>query len=117
MKRLGTTLSAISACGIDPAFQIAFSVKDKNAVSAELLERAVINAKEKAAVLSKAAGVKLGVIQRIDYSWGELHLESDSIFDCILRMFNNKPSQSIDVEPENIDVTDTVAVVWSIEQL
>ena len=59
MKRLGETLTAIAACGTAPVFQIVFSVKDKNAVSAQLLENAVSNAKEKAAVLARAAGVQL----------------------------------------------------------
>jgi uncharacterized protein YggE len=43
-----------------------FSIKDPNAVSGQLQMRAVANAKWKAAVHSKAAGVKLGAIQRID---------------------------------------------------
>jgi uncharacterized protein YggE len=112
MKRLGETLAAISACGVSPEFQIAFSVKDKNAVSAALLENAVTNAKEKAAILTKAAGVTLGAIARIDYSWGELRLFSETRFND--SVCSASEVQALEIEPEDIDVADTVTVVWEI---
>jgi uncharacterized protein YggE len=114
MKRLGETLTAISTCGVTPEFQIAFSVKDKNAVSAALLESAISNAKEKAAIISKTAGVTLGAIQGIDYSWGELRLFSETRFsDAICCSIEAAP---IDIEPDDIDVNDSVTVVWAIEE-
>ena len=114
MKRLGETLKAISSCGASPDFQISFSVKDKNAVSAELLESAIANAKEKAAILTKAADVKLGAIQRIDYSWGELRLYSETRFDD-MAVCEAAESYPMDIEPDDIDVNDSVTVVWCIE--
>jgi len=112
MKRLGETLDAISASGASPEFQIAFSVKDKAAVSAELLESAIANAKDKAAILAKAANVQLGDIQRIDYSWGELKLFTDTKYNDM--MLSEASASYMDIEPDDIDATDTVTVVWSI---
>ena len=78
MPKLGATLGAIAGCDADPNFNIKFSIKDPNAVSERLLESAVENAKWKAAVLAKAAGVTLGAIQRIDYNWSDVHLYSQT---------------------------------------
>ena len=114
MKHLGKTLTAISACGSNPDFQIAFSVKDKAAVSAELLESAITNAKDKAAVLAKAAGIQLGAIQRIDYSWGELRLLSETEY-CDASSILVGGGMDVDIEPEDIHANDSVAVVWEIE--
>ena len=41
MELLGETLMLISKSGANPQLKVAFSVKDKNAVQAELLEKAV----------------------------------------------------------------------------
>jgi len=118
MKRLGETINAISACGSKPKFQIAFSVKDKDAVSAELLENAVNNAKDKAAVLAKAADVQLGTIKRIDYSWGELRLFSETQFDYNSD-YDSKmiccEATPMEIEPEEFQVTDSITVIWTIE--
>jgi uncharacterized protein YggE len=115
MKRLGDTLEAIAACAAAPQFHIAFSVKDKNAVSAQLLESAVVSAKEKAQILAQAAGINLGAIQRIDYNWGELQVYSPSALAGHMRSRVAPAGQAMDIEPEDIKVTDTVTVVWAIE--
>lgn len=113
MQRLNKTLSAISSSGANPEFEINFSIKDKNAVSNQLLQNAVKNASEKAAVLAAAAGLSLGAIQRIDYSWGELRLYSDTkMIEPLCCALDAAPA--MDIEPEDIKVNDTVTVVWTI---
>ena len=114
MKRLGETLTTISSCGATPTFNISFSVKDKNAVSAELLDNAIINAKEKAAILAKAAGVHLGAIQNINYSWGELQLYSRAEYRVCEKTFSFDAAQ-MDIEPDDINASDSVTVIWNIE--
>jgi len=113
MKRLGETLGAISASTTSPKFQIAFSVKDKNAVQTELLERAVSNAADKAAILARASGVTLGAIRHIDYSWGELRLYSHTTTTFNKMALMEK--MPMDIEPEEIEVNDTVTVMWDIQ--
>lgn len=114
MERLNETLSAIASSGANPEFEINFSIKDKNAVSAQLLQNAVKNASDKAAVLAAAAGLSLGAVQRIDYSWGELLLYSDTKMIEPL-CCESKAAPTMDIEPEDIKVNDTVTVVWAIE--
>jgi uncharacterized protein YggE len=117
MKLLGVTLGAIAACEANPKFSIRFSVKDMSAVSAELLENAIENAKWKADILTKSAGVKLGAILRIDYNWSEHHFYSNTdmrVAEDMLCLSEAAP-MTMDIEPEDINVSDTATVVWAIE--
>ena len=116
MSTLSATLGTIAECEAKPNFDIKFSVKDRNAVSAQLLESAVENAKWKAAVLANAAGVRLGAIQRIDYNWSELQLYSQTNYRSCYPMVVCEESKaySLDIETEDIDVSDTATVVWAI---
>ena len=116
--RLGRILYALSNCRVSPDFRISYTVKDQEAVKNTLLGNAVSDAKEKASVLTKAGGVKLGDIQSIDYSWGEISIESrpmshdimaDKYVACEANGFYD-----IDIEPDDIDVSDTVTVIWEI---
>ena len=116
MPKLGATLGAIAGCDAEPNFNIKFSIKDPNAVSEQLLENAVENAKWKATVLAKAAGVKLGEIQRIDYNWSEVHLFSPTNYQFSDAMVCEAAApMSIEIEPEDINVSDTATVVWALE--
>ena len=116
-ERLGAVLYALSHCAVRPEFRISYTVKDPEAVKNTLLGRAVTDAKEKAAVLSQAGGVTLGDIQSIDYSWGEIELEytplrSNRLADCCGAPMAK--SYSLDIEPDDIEVSDTVTVIWEI---
>jgi len=118
MKKLGVTLGAIADCPAKPKFSIKFSVKDPTAMSEQLLRNAIENAKQKAEVLTTAAGVKLGEIKRIDYNWSEHHLYSQTDF-CVAESsvdYSASPrALAMDIEPEDIDVSDTVTVIWEME--
>jgi uncharacterized protein YggE len=114
MKRLGETMNAVAKSGISPEFEIAFSIKDKAAIQAELLEKAVANAAEKAAILAKASGVSLGAISHIDYSWQELRLYSNTRF-AESRSSKLSIASDMQFEPEDVEANDTVTVVWAIE--
>ena len=81
------------------------------------------DAKKKAAVLTQAAGVELKDIQSIDYSWGQIDFEvrpmsrdmltADEI-DNLLAPLSAR-SYDVDIEPDDIEVSDTVTVVWGIQ--
>ena len=117
MSVLGATLGKIAECDVDPDFSIKFSIKDPNAISAQLLESAIENAQAKAMILTRSAGVKLGAIQRIDYNWSELHIHSNTdinVSEGIL-LLDAVETLGMEIEPEDISISDTVTVVWSIE--
>lgn len=117
-RRLGRILYALAHCPAKPEFRLSYTVKDPEAAKNELLGKAVTDAKEKAAVLTRAAGVSLKEIQSIDYSWGEINFEVRPMnrMDCLAA---SKPvdggSYDLDIEPDDIEVSDTVTVIWEIE--
>ena len=118
--RLGKILYALANCPVKPEFRISYTVKDPEAAKNELLGKAVSDAKDKAAVLTAAAGVSLKDIQNIDYSWGEIDFEvrpmnrallADA---CMAPMDTGAGSYDMDIEPDDIEVSDTVTVLWEI---
>lgn len=119
--RLGKILYALAHCPIHPEFRISYTVKDREAARNELLGKAVADAKEKAAVLAGAAGVELKDIQSIDYSWGEINFEVHPMSRAMMAEFESdspvatlSAGYDLDIEPDDIEVSDTVTVVWEI---
>ena len=116
-QRLSQTLGAIAGCIAEPELNVQFTVKDKEAVDAALLQSACANAKAKAEILTKASGVTLGELVSIDYNWSELHLFSQTQYDmedACMRMASAAPT-SIEIEPDDIDISDSVTFVWEIK--
>lgn len=118
--RLGKILYALANCPLHPEFRLGYTVKDPEAAKNELLGKAVTDAKEKAGVLTAAAGVTLGDIQSIDYSWGEIDFEVRPMNRTLMgEKCMASPtaagSYDLDIEPDDIEVSDTVTVVWEIE--
>lgn len=117
-QRLSQTLGAIAGCIAEPELNVQFTVKDKKSVDAALLENACVNAKAKAGILAKASGVTLGDLISIDYNWGELHLFSQTQYDMednCMRMASAAPT-SIEIEPDDVDISDSVTFVWEISK-
>lgn len=118
-KRLGRILYLLGHSDVKPEFQIEYTVADPEACKNQLLENAVADSKRKAEVLAKAAGVKLGNLVTIDYSWAEIDfisrpIDNMRLEDCRMRSYGSKEAYDIDINPDDIDVTDTVMVVWEI---
>ena len=119
-ERLGKLLFALSNSSTKPEFRISYTVRDPEAAKNELLGRAVSDAKEKATVLTGAAGVTLKNIQSIDYSWGEISFEvqpMNRVFmaeECLPTAVAD--AYDMDIEPDDIEASDTVTVIWEIEQ-
>ena len=118
--RLGKVLYALANCLVKPEFWISYTVKDPEAAKNELLGKAVSDAKDKAAVLTEAAGVTLKDVQSIDYSWGEIDFEVRPMNrtlmadECMAPMAAGTGSYDMDIEPDDIEVSDTVTVLWEI---
>ncbi len=115
-EKLGKVVYALAHSDIRPEFRISYTVKDQEAAKKELLGKAVQDAKEKAVVLADASGVALKDIQRIDYTWGQLDFEARPMNDMVMCKMSVAGSESYDmaIEPDDIEVTDTVTVIWEI---
>lgn len=117
-KRLGRILYALAHCSLEPEIGLSYFVNDPESVKNELLAKAVEDAKKKAQVLASAAGVKLLQIQHIDYSWGEINFEINpmeemSFGEACIGAAPEK-SYNMDIEPDDIETSDTVTLVWEI---
>lgn len=115
-KRLSETLGAVAVCVAEPELEVQFSVRDRDAVHTALLESACINARKNAEILAASSGVTLGELLSVDYSWGELHLASPTRYnmeDAVMMKAAAAPC-SIEVEPDDINVSDSVTFVWLI---
>ena len=75
---------------------------------------------KKAKILSEAAGTKLGDIVSIDYSWGQVEFVSRPVDTLGLDLPDVAEDEyissiDVDIEPDDIDVSDTVTVIWSLQ--
>ena len=115
--RLGKVLYALAKCPLQPEFRLSYTVKDPEAAKNELLGKAVADAQAKALVLTQAANVALKDIQSIDYSWAQINFEVEPMSrmlmteDCAAK---GVKSYDIDIEPDDIQVSDTVTILWEI---
>lgn len=113
---LGKALAAAAESKTNPEVSIDYTVRDTEGVKNELIKKAVEDSRAKAELLTAAAGVRLGLIASINYSWSSIELVSNR-----MRM-NAEPmlmaarcaAPEMSIEPEDIDVSDTVTVVWYI---
>ena len=117
-KQLAKVISAIANSGANPELSIAFTVKNPAKVSEELLESAAQNARAKAEILCKATGAELGQLISIDYNWGELNIvyrTSYEMEDCLMPLAAMDKCCAPEIEPDDINVSDTVAFTWEIK--
>ena len=113
LKRLAEILSVFSNDTIYPELSINFAVKDKSAISEEMLRTATKNAKRNAEILCDASGVKLGNLISINYSWQDINIYSETRHV----LAEGTPNGGIcfgELFPEDISVTDTATFEWEI---
>ena len=116
-KKLGEILYALAHSVITPEISIEYTVSDSEKHKDQLLKNAIEDSKHKAEVLAHAANVKLGDIVSIDYSWGEISFVSEPIQNFAFasaEQTTGRTGYDIDIEADDIDVTDTVTVIWNI---
>ena len=117
-ERLGKILYALSHSIAEPQFNISYTVKDQETAKNELLEKAVKDAFAKAKVLTEASGNTLGEIQSIDYSRGEIIFEAHPVNRLMeakaMGAMEESASYDLNIEPDDIEASDTVTIVWEI---
>lgn len=113
---LGKILSAIAAIEIAPEFHIEYTVRDLESARKKLLEAAVKDARAKAECITTAANVALDVIEAIDYAFEDEPIVSRPLSRAMMCAKANDEA-SFDIEPDDIKLTDSVRIVWSIRAL
>lgn len=113
---LGKVLYELSKSKINYEFSINYTVKDIESAKNKLLEKAVEDSKIKASILAKASEVLLGEIISIDYSWDEIEIFSKPIDNFVINESKSFESKiDIDIEADDINLSDTVTIVWNIK--
>ena len=105
----------MSSCPAKPEYKIRYTIADTEAVKNLIIGKAVADARKKAEVLTQAAGIRLGAIQTMEYTWDEIEFVSStdvSISDTVEETIT--ASARFNVEPENVEASDSVTVIWSI---
>lgn len=116
-KRLAKILSLIVRCPISPEISIHYKIKDMEDAKKQLLSKAVEDSRRKAEILTEAAGVKFGKVINIDYSWGEINIQSEPVRynkALLAEEQMGRYDNSLDINPEDLDISDTVTVAWEI---
>ena len=114
MGKLSQALSDIASCLSRPQLSVAFTVKNVTTINEEMLRFATANAKKKAEILWEASCVTMGDLIAIDYNWGKLDIYSHTRYDCCEDAMPLM-AKSIDIDPDDIDVSDTATFVWEIK--
>lgn len=118
--RLGGILYALAHEKTCPEFHIFYTVKDVEAAKDELLKSALKDSMKKAELLSASAGVTLGEIININYLFEDMKFFSvttERLFDASCMRAAGAAEDAaydVNVEPDDIELTDTVTVIWSI---
>lgn len=114
-KLLGKILYEASKLENTPSISIEYKVENPEKYKSELIDLAVKDAKRKAEVMAKASEVNLGKIMNISYSYSKIILHSNNYDLSVPKLLNCENSIDIDINPEKINVTDSISVVWEIE--
>lgn len=119
-ERLGKILYTLANSELNPEIRISYTVKDHEKAKNDLLGKAVNDAKSKAEIIACAASVSLGDIQNIEYSLGIKDFEVRPMNRALMKMSDseadnlNTSAYSLDIEPDDIEVSDSVTVIWEI---
>ncbi len=117
-KILSKVLTAFSKSDINCNFHFDYTVKSTEKEKNKLLGLAVQDSMNKAKVLAEGAGVELGEILSIDYSWSQVDFVSPTVYrnDGVMmkRSMNTVEEAALDYTPEDITTSDTVTVVYEI---
>ncbi len=109
---LNKVLRALSRTQSQASFSVSFEIKDPEPLRHKAIAEAVKNAKIKAQVLAEAAGVMVGELVHIDYSWSEIRFQSSLKYEMVTE---SMPSPGYDFTPQDVNVSESVTVIWAID--
>lgn len=114
MKLLSTVIDAITDSKSSPEFQLRFTVQDRQQMAQEVLTDAVNNAMINANILARAAGVLLRNIVSMTYGLQNIQPFSPTQLNTAQEPLLHRSTIPLDIEPDDIEVSDTVTIVWEI---
>lgn len=114
-ERLNRVLGAITAADIESQLNVLFEVRDRAALRERTLEDATRAARAGAEAIAGAAGCRLGKVLKMDYGWSEVRFKSlQYTLDRDASALHRESLSAPDIEPEDVDSSDSVTVVWEL---
>ena len=116
-SRLGEVMEAIMGCGVDPELSLYYTILDTESAKNLLLERAVADCRAKAGALARGAGIEIGEILNVDYSFVKISFDTEpqGLERVSMCMCAEKDDLDFDLDPEDIDISDNVTVIYEIK--
>ncbi len=120
-KRLGKLLYALVKSNIQPKFSVGYTITEveKEKYKNTLIENSVKNARERAGILAKSAGVKLGDILTIDYSDAKIDFYEDmgdyGVEKLMVQEASANNTYDFDIEADDMVISDSVSMIWEIK--
>ena len=118
-QRMAKLMDAFSAeKGAEALFHFGFALSDdaRQQAEEELIRRAIQDARNKAAVIAKTSGVKLGQISNIVYGQPDMRpvpMYEAAMMDMSMR--SAKGQEMPNIEVQEIEMQDTITIYWNIE--
>jgi uncharacterized protein YggE len=115
-EKLMEAINAISRSESNPEYHLNFSLSDESRkkMRNQLIEEAIADAREKAEIITKAAGTRITGIHSINYNAG-----NPVAYPMQKVMFESQARQqsdySAEINPEEITLSDQITIVWKIE--
>lgn len=110
-KVLSAIVQQIGQLMSDAQISIGYTVKEPRPAELRMLEKAVKDATEKAQIMAKAAGCKLGLVKHIDYTEQDIH-----IYSQVREMASDEAvcadESSLDINPDDLAATQKVTITW-----
>lgn len=109
-------LAMVSNMKYMPKFDMNYSLKNPEEAKNKLIKEAVKDSRTKALCLADSMYVELGEVINIDYSWMHVDITSRqySAIECDA-MLMAPESAKMSMEPDDIELEDSVTVIWAIE--
>lgn len=94
--------------------EIGYTLQDPRPSQLKMLARAVSDAKEKAKLMVEAAGCTLGAVIKIDYRYQDIHTYSQARNIHSNSEAKVSTADSLDIEPDDLVMSDKVDVIFEI---
>lgn len=114
-KDLGKFLSELSRNDLFPTINISYVVQNIEKYKDELLEKAILNAKNKAILIAKNLDLKLGEIINIEYNLKNQNCEITPINNFSLQKNIAERCYEFNISAKEIEVRDNVNIIWEIK--
>lgn len=100
---------------VDAQINIGYTQRDPRPTHLKMLERAVMDARDKATIMAKALGRELGEVKSIEYGEVDINVFSEArkIYNC--DEASASTPNSLEITPDDFVMSDNVHVEWGLK--